>query len=39
MIRVIDFWVQLARSLEAKSWLNGAESTVSLEVNSRMLYR
>jgi hypothetical protein len=43
LIRVVDFWVQpgvqLARSLEAKSGLNGAESTVSVEVISRMLYR
>jgi hypothetical protein len=38
LILVVDSWVQLARSLEAKSGLNGAESTANVEVNSRTLH-
>jgi hypothetical protein len=35
----VQVWVQLARSLEAESGLNGVESTIVVKVNSRMLYR
>ena len=39
LFHVADSLVQLASSLEAKSCLNGAESTVNGKGNSRMLYR